>query len=72
MLRNGQNPESVQGVFTIAEWCQAAKISPALFYKEQRLGRGPRVAKVGRRTAIIESPFDYLARRRSFDGPDEK
>ena len=65
MFGKTQNPERVQDVFTIAEWCHAAKISPALLYKEQRLGRGPRVAKVGRRTTVIESPFDYLTRRES-------
>jgi hypothetical protein len=49
-------------VYAIAEWCIASKISPALYFKEKREGRGPRVAHTGRRTIVIESPREYYSR----------
>jgi hypothetical protein len=49
-------------VFSIQEWCFASRISPALFFKEQRNGRGPRTANAGRRTLVLESPLDYYSR----------
>jgi hypothetical protein len=49
-------------VYSIAEWCISAKISPALYFKEKREGRGPRVAHTGRRTIVIESPREYYSR----------
>jgi hypothetical protein len=49
-------------VYSIAEWCIAAKISPALYFKEKRGGRGPFVAHTGRRTIVIESPREYYGR----------
>jgi hypothetical protein len=49
-------------VFSIQEWCFAARISAPLFFKERRNGRGPRVAHVGRRLLVLESPCDYFAR----------
>jgi hypothetical protein len=49
-------------VYSIAEWCIASKISPALYFKEKREGRGPRIAHTGRRTIVIESPREYYSR----------
>jgi hypothetical protein len=36
-----------QVAYTIAEWCGDAKFSGSLYYKLQRQGLGPRVARVG-------------------------
>jgi hypothetical protein len=47
---------------TIREWCAAAKISQALYFKIQRADRGPKVAQVGRRIIVRESPSEYLNR----------
>lgn len=55
-------PADDKTVYSIAEWCIAAKISPALYFKEKREGRGPRVAHTGRRTIVIESPREYYGR----------
>jgi hypothetical protein len=38
--------------FAVPEFCEAHRISRALFYLLQREGRGPRVMKCGRRTLI--------------------
>ena len=38
--------------FTVPEFCEAHRISRALFYILARDGRGPRVMKAGRRTLI--------------------
>ena len=51
-----------QAVYSIQEWCFASRISAPLFFKERRNGRGPRVAHVGRRLLVLESPVDYYAR----------
>jgi hypothetical protein len=48
--------------FSINEWCFDAGFSPALYYKRQRQGHGPRVAHVGRRTIITEPAAEYLKR----------
>jgi len=51
-----------ENVWSIAEWCHGARVSPGFFYKEKRLGRGPRTADLGRRTLVIESPREYCER----------
>jgi hypothetical protein len=51
-----------QAIYSIQEWCFASRISAPLFFKEKREGRGPRIAHVGRRTIVIESPCDYYSR----------
>ncbi|MET4086665.1 helix-turn-helix domain-containing protein [Bradyrhizobium sp. S3.5.5] len=38
--------------FSVAEFCEAHRISQMTFYRLARTGRGPRVMKVGRRTLI--------------------
>jgi hypothetical protein len=48
--------------FSINEWCFDAGFSPALYYKRQKKGIGPRVAHVGRRTIITEPAAEYLKR----------
>jgi hypothetical protein len=51
------------GCFGITEWCLEAKFSPALFFKLQRKGEGPKVTHVGARTIVIETPREFYARR---------
>jgi hypothetical protein len=46
----------------IKEWCGAAGFSVALYFKRQKLGCGPRLVHVNRRTIITEAPRDYLKR----------
>jgi hypothetical protein len=48
--------------FSIREWCFDAGFSPALYYKRQKNGLGPRVTHVGRRTIITEPASEYLKR----------
>ncbi|MBO0715834.1 MAG: hypothetical protein J2P55_00665 [Rhizobiales bacterium] len=40
------------GAYTIAEFCKAYRLSPAMFYKLRANGEGPDVMKVGSRTLI--------------------
>lgn len=49
--------------YGITEWCGKAKFSPALFFKLQRKGEGPKVTRIGTRTIVVESPREYYARR---------
>ncbi len=48
--------------FSIGEWCNATRISQAMFFKQRRLGRGPKVAHIGRRAIVVESPREYFDR----------
>jgi hypothetical protein len=48
--------------YSIKQWCAELGISEALFYKRQRGSLGPRVANVGARTIITETPREYLQR----------
>jgi hypothetical protein len=48
--------------YTIREWCAAAKLSQALYFKRMRQGLGPKTAHVGKRAVIVESPRQYLNR----------
>jgi hypothetical protein len=61
-LHRGYSMSDDKLVYSIAEWCIAAKISPGLYFKEKREGRGPRVAHTGRRAIVIESPREYYRR----------
>jgi len=58
----GQDQED-RPAYTINEWCFEARVSVPLYFKEQREGRGPRVAHMGRRTIITESPRAFYIRR---------
>jgi len=62
MLEETQVQED-RAAYTIAEWCLVARVSVALYFKEQREGRGPHSAKMGRRTIITESPRRFFQRR---------
>lgn len=54
---------------SVAEFCLAHGISRAFFYKLAKEGRGPRMAKVGRRTLISqEAAADW--RHRMEEGSD--
>ena len=57
------------GVFSILEFCEQAKFSEPMLYKLQRLGIGPRIVKVGRRTLILETAREYYARRAAETNP---
>jgi hypothetical protein len=48
--------------YSIAEWCVEARVSPAFYFKEQKNGRGPDAAHMGRRTIVTESPRAYFKR----------
>lgn len=52
----------MESQYTIQEWCDAAKLSKALYFKRMRQGLGPKTAHVGKRAVIIESPREYLNR----------
>jgi hypothetical protein len=46
--------------FTVAEFCEAHRISRALLYLLIREGRGPRLMKAGRRTLIaVDAAADW-------------
>lgn len=50
-------------MFSVREFCQAHRISRALFYRLAKDGRAPRTAKVGRRTLISqEAAADWRCR----------
>jgi hypothetical protein len=51
-----------RAAYRIKQWCAEAEISEAFFFKRQREGQGPRVADIGSRTLVIESPREYLER----------
>jgi len=50
--RNGITAHVSPCAFTVPEFCDAHRISRALFYIMLRDGRGPRLIKAGRRTLI--------------------
>lgn len=52
-------PAAQAAGWTIPDWCRATSISRASFYL---LAQRPETVKLGRRTVVIESPRDYLAR----------
>jgi len=61
MASNKSSAALPQQVWRIAEWRQAARISRSLHDKlppEQR----PKIAIVGKRPRVIESPLDWLLR----------
>lgn len=48
--------------FSIHEWCETAGFSPALFFKRQKKGIGPRTIHIGRRTIVTEPAVEYYKR----------
>jgi hypothetical protein len=52
-----------KAAYAINEWCVEARISPSLYFKEHKNGRGPFTANIGRRTIIVESPSAFFKRR---------
>lgn len=49
-----------QQAFSVAEFCDAHGFTKVLFYKLMKLGRGPRIMKVGNRTLIsAEAAADW-------------
>ena len=44
--------EVTRQAYTVEEFCEAHRISRAMFYVLQSQGKGPRIMKVGRRTLI--------------------
>jgi hypothetical protein len=57
-----KGPPDDGAVWAINEWCVAARVSPAFFFKRAKAGCGPRTASCGRRTIVIESPREYYER----------
>ncbi len=55
-------PTEDRPAYSIAEWCVEARVSPALYFKEHKNGRGPAISHMGRRTVITESPRAYYTR----------
>jgi hypothetical protein len=41
--------------YTVSEFCRFARISEGLYFKLQRLGEGPTVARMGRRVVITQA-----------------
>ena len=63
---NGDAAFSLDSRFglSISEFCRAAGISEALFYKECRNGTGPRVTKIGGRTLVTpEEGRNWMQKR---------
>ena len=53
-------------MFSVAEFCHQHGISRGLFYTLAKEGRGPRMAKIGRRTLIShEAAAEWRARMES-------
>ena len=46
----------------VQSFCDELGICRGTFYNRVRAGTGPRVAKIGSRTIVIETPAEYLAR----------
>lgn len=44
----------MQSMFSVSEFCRTHGISRAFFYRLAKEGRGPKTAKVGRRTLISQ------------------
>ena len=55
--------------FSINEWCLDAGFGPALYFKRQKKGLGPRVVHIGRRTIITEPADEYLKRLEAASAP---
>ena len=47
-----QQESRKDGTYTVNQFCKAHNISRSMFYKQQKLGQGPRVMRVGRRRLI--------------------
>jgi hypothetical protein len=56
-------PAREPAAFTVSEFCEAHRISRALFYLLVREGTGPRILKAGRRTLItIDAAAEWRRR----------
>jgi hypothetical protein len=50
--------------YTVREFCRYARISEGLYFKLQRRGEGPNVARMGRRVVITHSSAQkWIAQR---------
>jgi hypothetical protein len=50
--------------YTVREFCRYARISEGLYFKLQRRGEGPNVARIGRRVVITHSSAQkWIAQR---------
>lgn len=57
---------------TIPEWCARHKLSRASFYNLARVGKAPRIMKVGRSVRISEAADAEWLRAREFEASSEK
>ncbi len=47
-----QQESRKDGTYTVNQFCKSHNISRSMFYKQMKLGQGPRVMQVGRRRMI--------------------
>ena len=47
-----QQESRKDGTYTVFQFCGAHNISRSMFYKQMKLGQGPRLMQVGRRRMI--------------------
>ena len=60
--------EVTRQAYTVEEFCEAYRISRAMFYVLQAQHKGPRIMKVGRRTLISdEAAKEWRSRMENFD-----
>jgi hypothetical protein len=59
----GRSPQPPPIAFTVPEFCEAHRISRALFYILLKDGRGPAIIKAGRRTLIAADAAAAWRRR---------
>jgi hypothetical protein len=56
--------------FSVAEFCEAHRISRALFYLLLKEGNGPRLMRVGRRTLVtVEAAAEWRRRMEETRAP---
>ena len=55
-------PPAQRAGYEVNEWCSIAGFGRALLYRLLGDGRGPRAVKIGRKTLIVETPAEFLAR----------
>ncbi len=58
-----QSENRKDGTYTVAQFCKSHNISRSMFYKQLKLGEGPRLMQVGRRRLISnEAAADWRQR----------
>lgn len=53
-----------RAAYSVEEFCEAHRITKVFFYEQIKVGTGPRIMKVGRRTLIsVEAAADWRRER---------